>query len=72
MAAIVALGIGGWFFRGVQSSVERLNEAVGELRTSIAVLQVGASTIDELKRDLRGQDERLRSLEARLGPAGRK
>ena len=60
---VAALSVGAWFFSGLQSTVQDLTHAMGELRTSIAVLQRDAEDLDRLERRQDAFDARLRSLE---------
>ena len=60
IAAIVALAIGGWFFRGVSASMDTLGESVQGLKTEVAVMRA------ERKGEMALQAQRISDLDTRV------
>lgn len=59
----IALSIGAWFFKGLDQSVKQLTEAVGDLKTEVAVMRRDAEAIEDVKDEIKILQKRVRELE---------
>lgn len=51
-ATTVALGVGAWFFSGINVNVARLTDAVNDLKTQVAVLKKEDEKIETLQKEI--------------------
>jgi len=66
-AATLALSIGAWFFRGLDTRLGELGRSLDDLKREVAVLQVQRHEVQDLKDDAKEFRARLRALEAKVG-----
>lgn len=78
LAALVAIGVGGWFFSGLRTDMGALTSAVVDLRTQVAVLATENKRLVDLAGDLRAHEnsaghpvmvDRIAALRARVESA---